>query len=163
MTASERNLGLFLTLALLLVMSVIVFYRALLVSLTFGALISYVLSPAVAVATRKLNVGRRVGTLLVTVVFFGFVCALVASLLPFIYDEALGLVKLVPSALGSLWDRVGPFKAVLVERGVVRQQALEDFLANLSFVEPFAEQMKFTFNKVWQSTPRVIGGVVNFL
>lgn len=150
--------------ALLFVMLIMLFiYKALIVSIIFSFFCVYILAPIVHLVESRIVKSRILASLIVVVGVFGVFGALIASMVPYLYEEAIGLIKLVPTALSGILTKVEPLKAVVVEKGLIRQEALDGLFDNLDLVNQLFLQLRGTVNKVWSSTPQVLGGVVNFL
>lgn len=164
--AKPKNIGqiffLFWVLIFLSLILVLLFYRSLLISLTLGLFFAYILAPLVNLAEAKIFKSRKWATLFVVVIVFGLLGTIIGSLIPFIYDEGLGLIKLIPQAVEGILTKIEPLKTLIVNKGLVRQSTLDRFLENMDVIDQLMLQVKTTANKVWNSTPKVLGGVVNF-
>ena len=141
----------------------LLFYKALLLSITFSAVLAYIMLPAVELVEAKWIKSRVAACVVVVILVFGLLSALVGSLVPYLYEEALGLLKLVPRAVQGILTKIEPLKVIVIERGLMKREAIEALLDSVGVVDQLVQQAKGTVNKVWQFTPRVLFGVFNML
>ncbi len=153
----------FWTFGLAMIVLSLVFFRALLLSLSVAIFLTYIIEPVVKFINAKWVRSRRVSSVVATVLVFGLLSVVIGALMPYIYSQALGLIKLIPPAVGDLYGRIEPLKQWVIDQGFLGTHALDSFMANLSVVDELSDQLGGTFQKIWQSTPRVVGGVLNLL
>ena len=166
MERSQNSLGrlsLIVGICLFLLLAVSLVYRSLLLAFLLSALLSYILSPVVNFLEHKLKLGRAVpaGLLLCGLVSLCFV--LIGSLAPLFYDEGLQILKLAPRAFQAVMDRSQPVQEFLVAQGLLSPDMLGNFLADFDLFEQVAGQTQVAIKQLWNTTPRVLGGVLNLL
>lgn len=140
-----------------------VFYRSLMVAIFCSLLFSYILGPLVNGVEARITKERLSAVLLVLLIVYGILLVAIASVMPLVYREGLGLIKLVPSAFGELMLRVEPLKQMLLDRGLLGRETLDQFFTDIGVFQQISDQVTNAINQLWKSTPLVVGGVINVL
>ena len=156
-----KRFPIFLVLSFAIICSILVFYRSLILSLTIALFVTYLVLPIVDFLTKKLR-SRFVSAGISVFVIFGFCFIVLAAVLPYIYDQAIGLAKLVPYAIEGAMIKIDPFKNWLVKEGLASADTLDKMIQNVTVMEEVGAQVKNTIETIWASTPRVLGGMLNF-
>lgn len=139
-----------------------VLYRALLLSLSLSLFLSYLLAPLVDWITERHHARRPWVVSLLIVTLLSLVAVLVASLLPEIYGQFLGILKLMPKALEFLIERVEPLKHMAVASGFIGLEEIDRAVAQFNPVRQVTGQIQGAMETLWSSTPTLLGGVINF-
>jgi len=89
-------------------------FKSILLPFLVGIGIAYLLNP-ILLRLDKLGLSRSLSTVLLLALFFLIVLALLALLLPPLYQELQQLAENAPAYTDALWDRLQPYVAIVEE------------------------------------------------
>lgn len=138
------------------------FYQSLLVSLAISLLFTYLLAPFVDWAERRLPGHRPLlvaAMILGSLITIGFVGGF---LVPVLYRQVLEIVKLLPKALEFMALKSEPLKAIIAESGLIDLASIDSLFAQFTLNGKLSEQLSNVVQKLWDSTPGLLGSVINF-
>lgn len=139
-----------------------VLYRALLLSLSLSLFLSYLLAPLVDWVTERHPTRRHWVVALLILALLSLVAVLLASLLPEIYAQFIGILKLLPKALEFLIERFEPLKRMIVANGFMGLEEVDRAVAQFNPVRQVTGQIQGAMETLWSSTPLLLSSVVNF-
>lgn len=159
-----RGRGFTFLLILFLIVALIGFvYQSLMVSLALSLFFTYLLAPLVRSLESRTHLGRMSSASLVLAALLAFLTVIVALLLPVIYREMMGLLRLLPQAFDYASGLVEPLKLYVVRRGWIELSTIEEVVREFSLFSQFTDQAQSALEKLWAATPTLLGGVLNVL
>ncbi|MBF0440741.1 MAG: AI-2E family transporter [Oligoflexales bacterium] len=138
-------------------------YQSIMVSILFSIFLTYLLLPFTDWLEKKFRGRRALAVLAVVFGLISLLSILVASLLPVIYQEFLGILKLMPIAFDSFINRIEPFKEWLVKSGLIRLETINATIDEFYVMDQVTNQAKGALEKLWQTTPTLLGGALNLV
>ena len=138
-------------------------YWTLVVPVTIGGFLCYLLAPVVSFLEDRWLKRRIIASALIVVSIFSVLGMAIWSLAPLVYTEGLEILKLVPQTVNNLVAKIEPLKIFLIDRGVVKAHVWDSFFNNLNIVEQIVDQAKNAVQQIWVSTPALLGGVIDIL
>ena len=126
----RRNHVLFWAAAFLVFLALTWLFKSVMLPFVLGAAVAYLLDPLAEKLARR-GVSRTIAALLVLAVFFVFVVAVLALVLPFAYREAVQFIDAVPSYVEKIGALAAPYTGWLHDRfGNGDPAAFENALKN---------------------------------
>lgn len=161
--AGYKKLFIFLLSATAVVVSVLVLYQAITVSLLLSLIITYLVLPIVNWIANHLPLQRSS-----TIIIILFVLAIVLTFLgiiflPIFFREAVAVIKLIPEATHSLVMRLDPIKQNLVEAGYIKAGVAEMWLKELDFFEQFGQQARSILTGLWENASNLMSTGINLV
>lgn len=136
-------------------------FKSLLVAISISLILCYVLSPAILKIESHSSIKRHWIVLFVSILFFGGFVIVGASILPTIYNEIIEIAKQVPRSIVYLNQKIIPVRDWLVEIGVFSYASFDNMILNLDLMQNITSTTTNAIQKVWDSTPKLLGGAIN--
>ncbi|SME87773.1 AI-2E family transporter [Pseudobacteriovorax antillogorgiicola] len=136
-------------------------YRSLIVSVAISLIFTYILSPAVSKLSYSGKVGRNWIVLGVSILFFGGFISGAAAIVPTIYTELVEILKQIPRAVVYVNQKIIPIRDFMVSRGFISYEAFDKIILDLDLMRKVTTTTTDAIQKVWSSTPQVLGGALN--
>ena len=139
-----------------------VFYQSLLVSLSFSMFFTYLLSPFVDWCEKRYPGHRPLIVSGIILSFLTIVGLVGGFLIPVLYRQLLEIVKLLPKAIEFVFLKIEPMKMMIKETGLVEVNTIESLFSQLAVAGQIGDQASNFIQKLWDTTPSLLGGVLNF-
>lgn len=124
-------------------------FKSILLPFLVGIGIAYLLNP-ILLRLDKLGLSRGLSTVLLLALFFLVVLALLALLLPPLYQELQRLAENAPAYTDALWDRLQPYVAIV-----------EESVSNTDINQSLQAALKSNVSNALGAGTELIGGVMS--
>lgn len=130
-------------------------YRPVLLGVAASVIISYIALPFVESLCRRSPFGRRKTVVLLIVVLVALLTLLGALVLPFIYEETLHIVRMIPDALSYAESLMAPTAEWLKRSKIFPEEAIDAGLKRLTVLPELASNF-ITVQQIFLRTPALI-------
>jgi len=156
-----KRFGWFAGAVVAIVLSVGAVYLSLAVPILVSAFLSYLCSPFVDALERR-GVSRSISTLgIIGLVAIAIVFGLVA-VIPFLYAQFTDLLQRGPEAFRNWYSTLLPqVTEILTRFGLSEEQVINQSVNKFNFVAKIFERFESGIGGIWDTTSRLVGGVVN--
>ncbi len=137
-------------------------FKTIVSPILIASALAYIFIPLVEYLESKLKVPRLVVVAGMMIIFLVILITLSIVLAPIAYEQAKDLIRLIPQTINRFIMQFSTTtKDILSQRNLVDPELLEKAFAEFHLLNDLAKRVPDWGSRVWQSTPRVIGGVVH--
>lgn len=158
-----RRFIIFVSLALLFVFFVSWFYAKVFVPIAIAVFLSYLIAPFVDDLERR-KINRGFASLLILVLFLGVVALATFKLGPFLYDQLVGIIHLIPSLLDSLSKNgIATLKEWAHMLGMTNVSALDRAVKGFNVAEQAVTRSQVAIEGIWVTGTNIMGSLVSLI
>ena len=158
-----RRFVLFVALALIAIVFVSWFYGKVFVPIAVAAFLAYLITPLVDDLERR-KINRGFASLLILVLFLGLVAVATFRLGPFLYDQLVGIIHLIPSLLDSLSKNgIATLKEWAHMLGLTNVSALDRAVKGFNVAEQAVTRSQVAIEGIWVTGTNIMGSLVSLV
>lgn len=139
------------------------FYAKVTVPVLLAGFLAYIVNPLVnAMEQRKIN--RKIASFLILIFIFGVLTWISVRLLPFLYDQLIGLVQQIPLLIENLSKNAGTFvRESLREYGIKDHGAIDRAFKGFNLVEQGLARIQIAAQSVFDVGAGVMGSLLSLV
>ncbi|MBC7533550.1 MAG: AI-2E family transporter [Oligoflexus sp.] len=135
-------------------------YRPVLLGVVTSLIIAYIANPFVDSVCARSPISRKKTVALIIILSVALISAAAILILPFIYEETLHILRMVPDAIAYLETLLKPFASRLASTRLVPEEAVQAGLRRLTALPEFLSDSR-AMQQIFMRTPVVIELVFN--
>lgn len=138
-------------------------YRSVLLSVVLSLILAYIFYPMIGWLESKSKLRRSSLVTILVGLLFGLLVTLAALFLPLLYEEILGIIKKMPTAIEYLRGYIEPLQFWLASRGYLSEEVFRHYIGDFSLTQELSKTTGNALRQVWMTTPLVLGGALNLV
>lgn len=153
----------FISAILLMILLFSWFYAKVIVPIAISVFLAYLITPLVDDLERR-KINRSFASVLILALFLGGVGLAIFKLGPFLYDQLVGLIKLIPALVDSLSKNgINTLKDWAHKLGMANVSALDRAIKGFNFAEQAVTRSQAAIEGIWVTGANIMGSIVSLI